>query len=150
MDKQKRQFTIREILSREHVGSQEDLARALRRAGHAITQGTLSRDLAEMGIARVGTAEGPRYLASDGSEDHRVRALLSYEVTAIHANESMIVIKTLAGRAQGVAELIDSLSAAEILGTLAGDNTIFVAPRSVKDISKLLKRLRAFITEQGD
>jgi transcriptional regulator of arginine metabolism len=150
MDKQKRQFTIREILSREAIGSQEDLAVALKRTGCEITQATLSRDLAEMGVARIATEAGPRYSAGNSREDHRVRALLSYEVTAIHANESMAVIKTLPGRAQGVAELIDSIGAQEILGTIAGDNTIFVAPRSAKELPKLVKKLRAFITEQGD
>ena len=149
MDKQKRQFTIREILSQQQIASQEELAAAMKRAGFPITQATLSRDLAEMGVARVGTADGPRYTVK-AAEDHRVRALLAYEVTAITANESMVVVKTLPGRAQGVAELIDMLDAPEILGTIAGDNTIFVSPKSVKDIAKLIKKLRAFITEQGD
>jgi transcriptional regulator of arginine metabolism len=150
MDKQKRQFTIREVLSREQIASQEELASALKRAGFPITQATLSRDLAEMGVARVGTAEGPRYTVKDTTEDHRVRALLAYEVVSITANEAMVVVKTLPGRAQGVAELIDMLDASEILGTIAGDNTIFVAPKAVRDLSKLVKKLRAFITEQGD
>lgn len=150
MDKQKRQFTIREVLSREQIASQEELAMAMKRAGFPITQATLSRDLAEMGVARVGTAEGPRYSVKSTTDDHRVRALLAYEVTGITANESMAVIKTLPGRAQGVAELVDMLDAPEILGTIAGDNTIFIAPKSVKDLPKLVKKLRTFITEQGD
>jgi transcriptional regulator of arginine metabolism len=149
MDKQKRQFTIREILSEQQIASQDELAAAMKRAGFPITQATLSRGLAEMGVARVGTADGPRYTVK-GTEDHRVRALLAYEVTAIMANESMVVVKTVPGRAQGVAELIDMLDAPEILGTIAGDNTIFVSPKSVKDITKLVKKLRTFITEQGD
>ena len=150
MNKQTRQFNIREIIAREHVANQEDLAQALKRAGFDITQATLSRDLAEMGVHRMSTSEGPRYVVNGQSEDHRVRALLSYEVTAIEQNESMIVVKTLAGRAQGVAELIDSLHSDDILGTLAGDNTIFIAPRSVKVIPKLAQTLRDFITTSGD
>jgi transcriptional regulator of arginine metabolism len=146
MNKQTRQFTVREIISREHIGNQDELAQALRRAGVEITQATLSRDLAEMGIARISTAEGPRYIVSEESEDKRIRALLSYEVTGILHNESMVVIKTLAGRAQGVAELIDSVDDSAILGTIAGDNTIFVAPKSVSMIPKLVERLRTFIT----
>jgi len=150
MNKQTRQFTIREIISRDHIGNQEDLARVLKRAGVEITQGTLSRDLAEMGIARISTPDGPRYIVSEESEDKRIRALLSYEVTGIQSNESMIVIKTLSGRAQGVAELIDTIGSPEILGTIAGDNTIFIAPKTVKAIPKLVDSLRTFITTTDD
>ncbi len=111
-----------------------------------MNQATLSRDLTEMGINRIGTNEGPRYEVDESGEDTRVRELMSYEVRDIQRNDSMIVIRTLAGRAHGVAELIDSLHSQYILGTLAGDNTIFVAPRASKDLNRLVKELRGFIT----
>ena len=145
MNKHERQFTIREILGKQHVGSHDELVSALKRKGFTVTQATLSRDLTEMGIARVSSPDGPRYVVGEQSEDHRIRALMSYEITGIAQNESMIVVKTLAGRAQGVAELIDSMHSPLIIGTIAGDNTIFVAPKSAKDISRLVKELRAFI-----
>ncbi len=146
MTKKKRQFTIREIVTKQQVGSQEELQRLLKKAGCPVNQATLSRDLAEMRINRAGTDEGPRYLIVEGNEDTRVRELLSYEVRDILRNEAMIVIKTLAGRAHGVAELIDSLGSQYILGTIAGDNTIFIAPRAVKDLNRLVKEIRGFIT----
>ena len=157
MHKNERQFTIREIVTKDHVASQEELQRALKKAGFKITQATLSRDLAEMGVGRITFADGPRYTfygeGADRSTSNgldRVRALLSFEVKGIYSNESLIVIKTLTGRAQGVAEQIDSMESPLILGTIAGDNTIFVTPRSVKDISKLVKKLRGFITQETD
>ena len=128
------------------MSSQDDLQRALKKAGYDVNQGTLSRDLAEMGIGRVATSEGPRYTFYDESEDNRVRALLSYEVRGIYNNESMIVLKTLAGRAHGVAEMIDTLESPFILGTIAGDNTIFIAPRAARYLKRLMTELRAFIT----
>ncbi len=131
---------------KEHVSSQDDLQRALKKAGFDVNQATLSRDLTEMGIGRVATGEGPRYTFYDEGEDSRVRALLSYEVRGIYSNESMIVLKTLSGRAQGVAELIDSLESPFILGTIAGDNTIFIAPRAERYLKRLMSELRAFIT----
>ncbi len=146
MTKNQRQFTIREIVTKEHIGSQDDLQRSLKKAGYKVNQATLSRDLAEMGVGRVATSEGPRYTFYDEGEDSRVRALLSYEVRGIYNNESMIVIKTLAGRAHGVAEMIDSMESPFILGTLAGDNTIFVTPSAVKHVKRLVHELRAFIT----
>jgi transcriptional regulator of arginine metabolism len=146
MSKTKRQFTIREIVTKQQVSSQEELQRKLKKAGFPVNQATLSRDLAEMDINRIGTDEGPRYEMEDAGKDKRVHELLSYEVRDIQRNEAMIVIKTLAGRAHGVAELIDSLGSQFILGTIAGDNTIFVAPRAVKDLNRLSKELRGFIT----
>jgi len=149
MNKQKRQFTIREILAKQHIGSHEELALALRKAGFpTTTQTTVSRDLAEMGIGRLVTKQGPRYVANEHGEDSRIRALMSYEVTSIQHNESMIVVRTLAGRAQGVAELIDSMHSPHVIGTIAGDNTIFIAPKSAREINRLIKELRAFITSE--
>ena len=146
MTKKKRQFTIREIVTKQQVASQEELQRKLKKAGFPVNQATLSRDLVEMGINRMGTDEGPRYEMDDAGEDTRVRELLSYEVRDIQRNEAMIVIKTLAGRAHGVAELIDSLHSQFILGPIAGDNTIFIAPVATKDLNRLTRELRGFIT----
>jgi transcriptional regulator of arginine metabolism len=146
MNKQSRQYTIKEILSQQSIGSQEDLVKALKRAGVKVTQATLSRDLREMGVMRLNTTDGARYaVSSTGSEDTRIKSLLSYEITSITCNESLIVVRTLAGRAQGVAEQLDAMGEDEILGTIAGDNTIFIAPRSVKSIDKLVKALRKYI-----
>ena len=146
--KNQRQFTIRELLTKEHLSSHEDLQRSLKKSGFAVNQATLSRDLAEMGVGRVTTSEGPRYTFRGEGEDTRVRALLSYEVRGIYCNESMIVIKTLSGRAHGVAEMIDMLESKFILGTIAGDNTIFIAPHAMKDTKRLMNELRGFITSE--
>jgi transcriptional regulator of arginine metabolism len=146
MNKQSRQFTIKEILAQQSIASQEDLVKALKRAGVHVTQATLSRDLREMGVMRLNTSDGARYaVSSTGSEDTRIKSLLSYEITSITSNESLVIVRTLAGRAQGVAEQLDAMNEKEILATIAGDNTIFVAPRSVKSIDKLVKALRAYI-----
>ena len=64
------------------------------------------------------------------------------------ANEAVIVVKTLPGRAQGVAEIIDSIHHSAILGTRAGDNTIFITPTSVKKIPDVLRALRALMKEE--
>ncbi len=145
MTKKKRQFIIREIVMKQQVSSHEELQRLLKKAGCPVNQATLSRDLAEMRINRTGSDEGPRYTIDEPTEDVRVHELLSYEVREIQRNESMVVIKTLAGRAHGVAELIDSLKSELIIGTIAGDNTIFIAPRATKDLTRLITELRGFI-----
>ena len=146
MSKANRQFSIKQIITEQEISSQEDLAHALTRAGFDVNQATLSRDLREMGIVRLPTASGSKYSFVSDAEDARLRALLAYEVKSIASNESLVVVKTLAGRAQGVAELIDSMKHPEILATLAGDNTIFIAPRSVNSIDKVVEALKEFIT----
>ena len=148
MNKNSRQFTIKEIIMREPIGNQEDLGRALKKKGVEVTQATLSRDLKEMGVIRMNTSSGPQYAIPASGEDARLKMLLSYEIKSIEHNEALVIIRTLAGRAQGVAEQIDAMQDPEILATIAGDNTVFVAPRTVKNIERLVKSLRAFIATE--
>ena len=147
MNKINRQIAIKQIISEQMIGSQEELCEALHKNGFEITQATLSRDLRELGIARANTPDGLRYLLNPLTEERRLQSYIGYEVEQISANESMVVIKTLPGRAQGVAEIIDSLRNPLILGTLAGDNTIFITPTSVTKLNDLLKLLRGLMAD---
>ena len=147
MNKVNRQIAIKQIISEQAVGSQEELCAALHKSGFAITQATLSRDLKELGIVRINMPEGLRYVLNPLNEERRLQSFIGYEVEQISANESLAVVKTLPGRAQGVAEIIDSLHDPLILGTLAGDNTIFVTPTSIGKMDELVKLLRRLTTE---
>ncbi len=146
--KQARHLAIKEILAREIVGNQEDLLRLLKRAGFDVTQATLSRDLKALGVGRVNTVDGVRYVPQTEVEEQKLRAFLGYEIEGIDSNESVIVVKTLPGRAQGVAGIIDGLRHPLVLGTIAGDNTIFITPKSVKKIPDLMKVIRSLMSEQ--
>ncbi|PIO48690.1 MAG: arginine repressor [[Chlorobium] sp. 445] len=145
MDKAQRQLLIKQIITEKEISNQEELAKELARRGFEVNQATLSRDLKELGIAKVSTPEGVWYQLQPENEAHRLRALISYEIESIHANESLIVIKTLRGRASGVAEILDRLDIPDILGTIAGDDTIFIAPISTKKISAIVRRLKEAI-----
>ena len=147
MNKVNRQIAIKQIISEQAIGSQEELCSALHKSGFEITQASLSRDLRELGIVRINTPEGLRYVLNPLNEERRLQSFIGYEVEQISANESLVVIKTLPGRAQGVAEIIDSLHNTLILGTIAGDNTIFVTPTSVGKMDELVKLLRRLTTE---
>jgi len=146
MEKQNRQLAIKQIISDHTITTQEELGTALKRQGHKITQATLSRDMKELGISWVYTPSGSKYMLHTEAEELRLKAIISYEVELITSNENMIVVKTLPGRAQGVAELIDGLRHPAILGTLAGDNTIFIAPRSTKKIPETIKLIKKLMT----
>jgi transcriptional regulator of arginine metabolism len=147
MEKQKRQLAIKQVVAEHTITTQDELGHALKRQGFKITQATLSRDMKELGISWVYTPSGSKYMLHTEAEEKRLRSIIGYEVEYIAANEGMIVVKTLPGRAQGVAELLDTMRHPSILGTLAGDNTIFIAPRSVKKISQTVKLIRRLVTE---
>lgn len=149
MSKQQRHVAIKQVITHQVISSQDDLCRALEKAGFEVTQATLSRDMKELGIARVNTLDGLRYVLHVESEERRLAPLIGYEIERIDANETMIVIKTLPGRAQGVAEIIDSKRNQLILGTLAGDNTIFVTPASVAKIDEVLKLIKELMSEKA-
>jgi transcriptional regulator of arginine metabolism len=147
MGKHERQFVIREILGRTAVGSQDDLRRHLARRGYRVTQATLSRDMHELGIVRMTDNGGPRYAIPPAGEARIPRPLVGAEVRGIVANESVIVIHTLAGAAHTVGEYIDVHDHPDILGTVAGDNTLLVLPRSQKLTSQVLAFLKHTLIE---
>ena len=144
MNKTQRHFIIKEIIQSLPVSSQDELAQLLKKRQIRTTQATLSRDLAELGVARVHTDDGMRYTLGNNSNEKKNAPLVTREVTTIEHNEVLIVIRTLPGRAQGVASYLDSLKSSDILGTVAGDDTVFVTPSSVKKIlatEKYIKEL---------
>jgi len=150
MNKLRRHFAIKEIIAQKPVSSQEELCEELRKAGFEVTQATLSRDLRELGIIRVHAEGRARYALHKEEQERKLGSFIGYEVESISSNESMIVIKTLSGFASGVAEFIDSLHHPDILGTIAGDNTIFITPVSIKKTESLLKFIKDVIISKQE
>jgi transcriptional regulator of arginine metabolism len=149
MNKQSRHFAIKEIITQKRVSSQEELCEDLKRAGFEVTQATLSRDLKELGIARIHSESGTRYTLHEEGKEQKLKSFIGYEIESITSNESLILIKTLSGFASGVAEFIDSLHHPDILGTIAGDNTIMVTPVSMKKTHSLVEFLREMMIEKA-
>ncbi len=148
MTKQARQIALKHIILHQQIGTQVELCKELRKAGHRVTQATLSRDLKELGIGRVNASSGARYVLHAESEEQRLKSFVGLEIEDIDHNEALIVIRTLPGRAQGVAEIIDGLHHPAILGTLGGDNTIFVSPTSSRKIPEIIKALRSLMSRE--
>ena len=142
MEKQQRHLAIKQIIANHTINTQSELASAMRREGFKTTQATLSRDMKELGIAWVYTPSGAKYMLNPEQEEERLTTLIGMEVENIEANETVVIVKTLPGRAQGVAEIIDHLRLPSVLGTLAGDNTVFILPRSIKKIKTTIQALR--------
>lgn len=145
--KQKRQARIRELLNTYYVSSQEYLLKLLKNDGFDMTQATLSRDFAELGVVRVFVEGGIRYIMNADESGKQIAKLIGFEILSVQHNESMVVIRTLAGRAQGVSHFIDRLNREEIIGTVGGDDTVIVIPNSVNNLDKVLEIVKTLMTE---
>ncbi|MCB9220074.1 MAG: arginine repressor [Ignavibacteriales bacterium] len=142
-----RQNKIKRILSDRIISNQEQILKLLGNEGVTITQATLSRDFADLGVIRTFTNLGVQYTLSSTDYGKEIAKLVGLEILNIAQNESMIVLRTLAGRAQGVAHYIDRLNREEILGTIGGDDTVLIIPNKVSNIEKILDILKDLITD---
>jgi transcriptional regulator of arginine metabolism len=145
---QTRRDAIRAILSEGNgnlpVGSQGELCRRLRARGIKASQATLSRDLAAIGVQRAAGADGPRYqVGGDGGALplEPVRRL----VDGVDHSDTLVVVRTKASAASTVARALDEAHLDDVLGTIAGDDTVFVAPRRSREGDRLARRLRALL-----
>jgi transcriptional regulator of arginine metabolism len=131
--KSERQAAILALIGAHDVASQEGLKTLLRERGFRVTQATLSRDLRELGVVRVPGEEGARYALPEsvvGDSIPSLETLLPQLFSSIDGVGELIVLKTLASGAQPVSEAIDGAGWREVLGTVAGENTILVICRS--------------------
>ena len=131
--KKERQAAIRALLKNRTVQTQNDLALALREEGFRVTQATLSRDIKEMRLIKTPMAGGGyRYAEPEtgwtGISDRLVR-LVRDCVLSVEAAGQMVVIKTMSGAANTVAEALDGMNLQEVAGSIAGDNTVFLVAR---------------------
>jgi transcriptional regulator of arginine metabolism len=139
--KKERQFIIKQIIQDEKIANQEKLLKRLHQRGFKTTQATLSRDLHNMGIVRIPTEEGYRYMIAKEEGGHSFRKLVGMEILSIHHNESMVVVKTITGRANGVALFIDQQKNPHIVATIAGENAILIIPDRTSHITRIEKEL---------
>ena len=147
--KVKRQALIREIVESQSIQTQEELAEALRQHGMVVTQATVSRDIKELHLLKVLAEDGGyRYATMDKGEqgtNERLIHMLADSVLDIQSANNLIVIHTLAGSAHVAGEAVDSLKWPEVLGTIAGDNTILVVVRSNDEVDTVIRRFRGII-----
>jgi transcriptional regulator of arginine metabolism len=142
--KAERQAAILALISENDVASQESLRQLLARRGVSVTQATLSRDLRELGVVRVPGENGARYALAgsvSGGSITSLGTLLPQLFASIDGVGELIVLKTLASGAQPISEAIDASGWREVLGTVAGENTILVICRSAQARHEVSMRL---------
>ena len=146
MTKKNRQAHIKEIILAGKVTSQEDLLGKLRETGFDTTQATLSRDLHEIGIVRVPDGEGFKYVFHEEDNSRAIKQIIGMEIIKVTHNESTVVVRTLAGRAQGVGIYLDKLKDNHILGTVAGDDAIIIIPDTHNNVEQIVSMIRELMT----
>lgn len=144
--KSSRQEKILEIIKKNEVGTQEDLSAYLDQAGYQVTQATVSRDIRELKLIKVALDNGRQKYAvvSEGEGQHMVRKYIRVfqdGVRSIDMAQNILVIKTESGMAMAVAAALDAMDCKEIVGSIAGDDTVMCAIRTVEETSLLMERL---------
>lgn len=143
--KQERQAAIRDLVSGHVVASQEELRQLLLGRGMDVTQATLSRDLRDLGLARVSAEDGARYVVPESLGDNVDKPLLSNLLPQLFARVAgvgeLVVLHTVRSGAQPIAEAIDQEGFEDVLGTIAGDDTILIVTRSAEARERLIAHL---------
>jgi transcriptional regulator of arginine metabolism len=144
--KTRRQSAILDVVEQEAVRSQEQLRQRLSQRGFDVTQATLSRDIKELGLMKRSAdgayqAAGPQSAPGPGTMGTLGRALAEYLVN-IEPVQQLVVLKTGAGQAQLLGLAIDRARMEEVVGTLAGDDTILIIARDPKNAQQVVKKLR--------
>ena len=141
-DKLSRQRAILDIIQTEEAGTQEELVSAIRRRGFQCTQTTVSRDLGEMNVIKMGGT----YRTLTETPIHPLERIFSeHALHAQPAGENLVVLKTRVGTASLVAIELDRADWKEIVGTVAGDDTIFVAVQNQRENEIVVKKMKRLL-----
>lgn len=144
-----RHSKIVELIGKYEIETQEELAEHLYRAGYQVTQATVSRDIRELKLSKVQSESGKqRYvvLQSHSSLSDKYIRILRDGFMSMDMAQNILVIKTVSGMAMAVAAAVDAIHFQEIVGCIAGDDTIMCAVRSVDDTILVMDKIRRLVT----
>ncbi|EEP28142.1 MULTISPECIES: arginine repressor [Shuttleworthella] len=151
--KQDRQAKILDLIVTREIGTQEELTRELKRAGYQVTQATVSRDIREMQLTKVARADGRlvyvSYQSSPQDLSEKYVRIFRDGFLSMDNAMNILVIRTVSGMAMAVAAALDNMQLGEIVGSIAGDDTVMCAVRSIDDTAALMTRLRHVLEETG-
>ena len=142
--KGKRQEAILELVKKFEIETQEELAEKLNKSGFSVTQATISRDIRELKLTKIQRGAKQVYAAlteNKYSNSNKYIDILKHSFVSMDMAQNILVVKTASGTAMALATALDSLHWDEIVGTIAGDDTVMCAIRTVEDTKKLMKRL---------
>ena len=147
--KSKRHAKILEIISKYNIETQEELSDHLEQAGFHVTQATVSRDIRELKLTKVADQKGrQKYSAlTENQVDMSEKYIHVFQAGFVSMDmaQNILVIRTVSGMAMAVAAALDAMDCHEIVGSIAGDDTIMGAVRTVEDTEALMERLRKLV-----
>ena len=149
--KTKRQTKMLELIKKHDIETQEELADYLQKEGYQVTQATVSRDIRELKLTKVAMSNGRQKYAAltEANEDlsEKYTRVFRDAFVSMDMAQNILVIKTVSGMAMAVAAAIDAMHLHEIVGCIAGDDTIMCAVRSVDDTIAVMSRLRKLVED---
>ena len=140
--KNKRQKKILEIISAKDVETQEELQLLLAEEGFTAAQPTVSRDIQELRLVKAVNDEGKYRYIQSGNSDARLSNLLLQTIISVDYAMNMVVIKCHTGMAQAACAMIDSMDYPQVLGTIAGDDTIFILLRNEENARQFMQKIK--------
>lgn len=146
--KGKRQEAIIDLVKKCEIETQEELAEKLNKAGFTVTQATISRDIRELKLTKIQRGAKQVYAAlteNKFTNSNKYIDILKHSFVSMDMAQNILVVKTASGTAMALATALDSLHWDEIVGTIAGDDTVMCAIRTVEDTKKLMKRLEEIL-----
>lgn len=152
--KKERQAKIKEIIASSKIDTQDELIRKLKENGFSATQATMSRDIKELKLTKVSDGINGYYYVAPHSytadKINKLNASLTHLIVSVNSAMNIVVIKTLAGMAQAVATGIDNIKSEDILGCVAGDDTIFIVTTNTDMAQSIGTKIKILISESAN
>ncbi|MCR5312018.1 MAG: arginine repressor [Lachnospiraceae bacterium] len=149
--KNNRQKRIIELIENYEICTQEELAERLKAEGFKVTQATVSRDIRTLSVYKKAIGDGRQKYAVEKDNDHtldgKYKRVLRDGFVSIDMAQNILVIKTVSGMAMAVAAAVDAMNFKEIVGTIAGDDTIMMAIKTVEDTKAVMNKINRLISE---
>ncbi len=149
--KKSRHQKIKELVEQYEIETQEELAERLKEAGYAVTQATVSRDIRELKLSKVPMGDGRQkytiLIHSDHYLSDKYIRVLRDGYVSMDMAQNILVVKTVSGMAMAVGAAIDAMKLKEIVGSIAGDDTIMMAVRTVEDTETVMEKIRSVLEE---
>jgi len=147
--KKPRHAKIVELIEKHDIETQEELAEFLKEAGFYVTQATVSRDIRELQLSKIPTGDGKqKYIVLRQDDSHLVDKyirVLKDGLLSMDMAQNILVIKTVSGMASAVAVAVDAMKFKEIVGSIAGDDTIMMAVRTIEDTKVVMEKIHKML-----
>ncbi len=149
--KKSRHEKIRELIAQYEIETQEELAERLKKEGYHVTQATVSRDIRELKLSKVSGGDGrQKYVMYERDEENnglgdKYTRVLKEGYASMNVAQNLLVMKTVSGMAMAVAAAVDAMEMPEIVGCIAGDDTIMIAIRTADDTIPVMDRINEML-----